>query len=75
MGLAHGEWKKQRQEGVWVDVCRMRTGRNGQTEDGWMLKGGGWHAAGIKSPIKLHGGILIYRLMSYCVTNHGQPFQ
>lgn len=35
----------------------------------------GWHNAGIKSPIKLHGGILIYRLMSYCVTNHRQPFQ
>lgn len=33
----------------------------------------GWHHnAGIKSPIKLHGGILIYRLMSYCVTNHSQ---
>lgn len=35
----------------------------------------GWHDAGIKSPIKLQGGILIYRLMSYCVTNHSQPFQ
>lgn len=50
----------------------MGRGRTG----GW-LKGGreGWHGAGIKSPIKLHGGILIYRLMSYCVTNHSQPFQ
>lgn len=60
---------------MWVDVWRMRTGRGGQREGGWMVEGKeGWHDAGIKSPIKLHGGILIYRLMSYCVTNHSQPF-
>lgn len=35
----------------------------------------GWHDAGIKSPIKLHGRILIYRLMSYCETNHSQPLR
>lgn len=51
--------------------AEKRTG--GWLNGGW--EGRGWHGAGIKSPIKLHGGILIYRLMSYCVTNHGQAFQ
>lgn len=51
--------------------AEKRTG--GWLNGGW--EGRGWHGAGIKSPIKLHGGILIYRLMSYCVTNHSQAFQ
>lgn len=82
MGLAHGEWKKKNRE------TRGCVGRCVQDEDrekwaekrtgGWL--NGGWegrgrHGAGIKSPIKLHGGILIYRLMSYCVTNHSRAFQ
>lgn len=47
-----------------------------EREGGWEGAGReGWHDAGIKSPIKLHGGILIYRLMSYCVTNHSQTFR
>lgn len=42
MGLAHGEQRKrERQEGVWVDVWRMRTERNGQRERaGGRVQGG-----------------------------------
>lgn len=43
----------------------------GYTEGG---EGGGHDDTGIKSPIKLHGGSLIHRLMLYCVTNPSQPF-
>lgn len=75
MGLAHGKQReRQRQASVGVDVWRRQRGSDGQREVLWVDEGReSLHDAGIKSPIKLHGGILIYRLMLYCVTNHSQP--
>lgn len=35
------EKEREKQESVGVDVCRMRTGRNGQREGGWKDAGKG----------------------------------
>lgn len=72
MGLAHGKWRKTRETREKVGVVCLGDECRERWAEGEMMQG--WHDLGIKSPIKLHGGILIYRLMSYCVTNHSQPF-